>query len=209
MGTHNLAKTSDEKRQAIRSLLARGMTIKAITEAVKCSSHTVTAVREMDAEPIGEEQAILARKWNNVGQLAVEQIQERLAEGEKPTLQQLSIVGAVAADKMLALKGEPTARVVHERADSAAELKEMLKEALEAGKMKAAAVDVGAESGAGAKKALVAGGNVDRAGACEASGQTRDTFKQQHEGGRGGSTDGRSLYKQNDSPSEKISPNED
>jgi hypothetical protein len=119
------------------------------------------------------------------------------------------IVGAVAADKMLALKGEPTARVVHERADSAAELKEMLKEALDAGKMKAAAVDVGAESGAGASEALIAGGNVDRAGACEASGQTRDTFKQQHEGGRGGSVDGQSLYKQNDSPSEKISPNED
>lgn len=209
MGTHNLAKTSDEKRQAIRSLLARGMTIKAITEAVKCSSHTVTAVREMDAEPIGEEQAILARKWNNVGQLAVEQIQERLAEGEKPTLQQLSIVGAVAADKMLALKGEPTARVVHERADSAAELKEMLKEALEAGKMKAAAVDVGAESGAGANKEPNAGDNVDKAGACEASGKPAGTSKQQHEGGRGGSVDGQSLYIQNDSPSEKNSPNED
>ena len=100
MGTHNLAKTSDEKRQAIRSLLARGMTIKAITETVKCSSHTVTAVREMDAEPIGEEQAILARKWNNVGQLAVEQLQDRLAQGEKPTLQQLSSVGAVAGSVM-------------------------------------------------------------------------------------------------------------
>ena len=43
---------------------------------------------------------------------------------------------------------------------------------------------------------------MDRAGACEASGKPADTFKQQHEGA-GGSVDGQSLYKQNDSPSEK------
>ena len=79
------------------------------------------------------------------GNCTLSRFRSALRSGEKPTLQQLSIVGAVAADKMLALKGEPTARVVHERADSAAELKEMLKEALEAGKMKAVAVDVGAE----------------------------------------------------------------
>jgi DNA-binding transcriptional MerR regulator len=210
MGVNNLAKTSDERRAAIRGLLARGMTIKSITEQLKCSTHTVTAVREMDAEPIADEQAILAKKWTNVAQLGVEQIQERLAEGEQVGMKELSIVAAVASDKLLALKGEPTARIIHERADSAAELKEMLKAALEE---KQAAVDVGPAEGPAElkedKEPVIDG--ITAAQRAEAEPQPPsgpESILAANEG-RGGSAKPHPPPNQNDSPLQKISPNVD
>jgi len=209
MGVNNLAKTSDERRAAIRGLLARGMTIRSITEQLKCSAHTVTAVREMDAEPIADEQAILAKKWTNVAQLGVEQIQERLAEGEQVGMKELSIVAAVASDKLLALKGEPTARVIHERADSPAELKQMLTDMLAAAKEKEAAVDVGPEEGPAElkenkesiKEGITPAQRAEAPAACKS--------KESAEGGRGGSAKPHPPPYQNDSPVEKISPNVD
>ena len=185
-GINSLAKTSDERRAAIRTLLASGATIKSITEQLKCSCHTVTAVREMDAEPIGQEQQILARKWTNVAQLGVEQIQERLAEGEEITVKDLTIVSAIASDKLLVMKGEPTARVIHERADSPAELKQMLTDMLAAAKEKEAAVDVGPEEGPAElkenkepiKEAITPAQRAEAPAACKS--------KESAEGGRGG-----------------------
>ena len=213
MGVHNLAKTSDERRAAIRGLLARGMTIKAITEQLKCSAHTVTAVREMDAEPIADEQATLAKKWTNVAQLGVEQIQERLAGGEEPGLKELSIVSAVATDKLLALKGEPTARVVHERADGPAELKMMLEEALKAAEEKRAAVDVGPEEGTAEfkedKESIKEGITPAQRAAAELQPPSGPESILAANEGRGGSAKPHPPPKQNDSPIEKISPNVD
>ncbi len=209
MGVNNLAKTSDERRAAIRGLLARGMTIKAITEQLKCSAHTVTAVREMDAEPIADEQANLAKKWTNVAQLGVEQIQERLAEGEQVGMKELSIVAAVASDKLLALKGEPTARVIHERADSPAELKQMLTDMLAAAKEKEAAVDVGPEEGPAELKENKESIKEGIAPAQRAAAPAAGNSKEPAEGGRGGSALPHPPPHQNDSPVEKISPNVD
>lgn len=171
MGRHTLAKTSDERRKAIRSLLARGMTMASIAEQMKCSPHTVSAVREMDAEPIQNEQRILARKWMNVAQLSVEQVQKRLADGEEASLKELTIVGAVASDKLLALKGEPTVRILHERVESVAELKRVLAEALAAAQFKAAAVDIEGDAALEVPKSTVKGAE---AGASEADGPGGD-----------------------------------
>jgi len=215
---NSLAKTSDERRAAIRSLLAAGMTMKAISEQMKCSTHTVAAVREMDAEPIGEEQKMIARKWTNVAQMAVEQVSERLAEGEQASLKELSIVGAVASDKLLALKGEPTARVVHERAESFAELREQLEAAVALHKEKAASVDVGADGGAEARAARVSTIKEARAADIESAALAEgrpdgaatgpaDDSKTPAATGRGGSSEARPTPSQNDSPVEKISPN--
>ena len=172
MGRHTLAKMSDQRRRAIRGLLARGMTMAAIAQEMKCSPHTVSAVREMDAEPIQNEQRILARKWTNVAQLAVEQVQQRLADGEAASLKELTIVGAVASDKLLALKGEPTARILHERVESVAELKSVLVEALKAAQFKTAAVDIEGDEAPEAPKSIVKEGG---AAASEAGGPARPT----------------------------------
>ena len=208
MGRHTLAKTSEGRRTAIRSLLARGMTMAAIAEQMKCSPHTVAAVREMDAEPIADEQRILARKWTNVAQLAVEQVQRRLADGEAASLKELTIVGAVASDKLLTLKGEPTARVLHEKVESVAELKAVLAEALKLAQMKAAAVDVGGDA---APEAVKGGEKEGRAGACEASAAGAATGQRPpapRQGAGGGSAKLRSPCIQKDSDGEKNSPNE-
>lgn len=151
--THSLSKTSDERRQAIRTLVASGMKFKDIAAELKCSTHTIAAVREMDAEPIADESKVIARKWTNVAQMAVEQVSERLAGGEQATLKELTIVGAVATDKMVVLKGEPTARIAHERVEKYSELRKELEEAKAEAQMKAASIDVGAAVGAEAQEA--------------------------------------------------------
>ena len=176
---HSLSKTSDERRQAIRTLVASGMNFKDIAKELKCSTHTIAAVREMDAEPIAEESKVIARKWTNVAQMAVEQVSERLAAGEQATLKELSIVGAVATDKMVVLKGEPTARIAHERVEKYSELRQELEEAKAAAKEKAASSEIGAPRESKPPAAT----------------------------GRGGSSEARRPPSQNDSPTEKISPN--
>lgn len=147
MGVHNLARTDDERRSTIRTLLASGTTIKAIAQQLKCSRMTVCAVREMDAEPIADEARTLARKYQNLAQMAVEQATERIAGGEEPSLKELTILSAVSADKMLVLSGAPTARVEHIKGESAADLREALTEALDLARMKAASVEIGTPAG--------------------------------------------------------------
>ena len=211
---HSLSKTSDERRQAIRTLVASGMNFKDIAKELKCSTHTIAAVREMDAEPIAEESKVIARKWTNVAQMAVEQVSERLAAGEQATLKELSIVGAVATDKMVVLKGEPTARIAHERVEKYSELRQELEEAKAAAKEKVASIDIGAAVGAGAsearaatiKEAKAADIKAARLPEAAASSAPRES-KTPAATGRGGSSEARRPPSQNDSPTEKISPN--
>ena len=168
----------------------------------------------MDAEPIAEESKVIARKWTNVAQMAVEQVSERLAAGEQATLKELSIVGAVATDKMVVLKGEPTARIAHERVEKYSELRQELEEAKAAAKEKAASIDIGAAVGAeasearaatikGAKAADIKAARLPEAAASSAPRESKTPAAT----GRGGSSEARRPPSQNDSPTEKISPN--
>jgi transposase-like protein len=173
MGVHNLARTSDERRTAIRSLLIRGASIKSIARQLKCSPHTIVTVREMDAEPIVDEQRVLARKAHLVAQQAFEQVSERLANGEEVGLKELTIIAAVATDKTLVLSGAPTARVEHIKGESPREWLEALKAAANAAQMKAAAVDVGPERGTAEPEAGKGQGRSGKGTALEAGGPER------------------------------------
>jgi hypothetical protein len=115
---HNAKLCPFSIRQRIVNALANGDSKRAIARALRVSNNTVTAIAEQEWQQVESRKARIAAQAELNATLAANRITDELASRKTIPLNVLVPVFGVNVDKILALRGEPSAVIQHQHAHS-------------------------------------------------------------------------------------------
>jgi hypothetical protein len=100
-------------RERIVNALANGDSKRAIARALRVSIHTINAVAEQDWQRVAARKAKLAARYEKLADLYTERQIDELESGAKIPLNLCQSGGGIAADKAMALRGDPSLTIQH------------------------------------------------------------------------------------------------
>jgi hypothetical protein len=113
---HNGKFIDGRKRQAMITALANGESLRSIARRLNASVNTVMAISEQNWQQVETRKQRIAAQSERNATLAAERITDELESNKHIPLNVLVPVFGVNANKLLALRGDPTIQVQHSHA---------------------------------------------------------------------------------------------